>query len=354
MKIITIGNRKIGHGNPVFIIGELSCNHRGDIQVAKDSILKMHEIGVDCVKLQTLRPEKLTLDCAKDDFVIKGGTLWDGRALIDLYRETYTPWEWHEELFKLIDSLGMQYMSSPFDLEAVDFLESLNIPAYKIASFEISDIPLIEKVAKTGKPIIISTGVAELDDIELAIETCLKEGNNDLILLKCTSAYPTPLTEVNLKSMQKLQKKFGLNVGVSDHTMGGLVPATCVALGGSVIEKHFILDKSLGGPDVEFSLDPDEFQQMIQDVKNTEKILGDGEYQLSEKARKSRAFMRSLYYSGHLKAGDVITESSIQSVRPGHGMHPKYFASLIGCRLIRDVQFGDRVCKEDFNDIKDL
>lgn len=342
-KSFYIGDRLVGEGASSFIIAELSCNHRGDLEIAKKSLYEMKEAGVDCVKLQTSNPEKITLNCTKDDFIIKGGTLWDNRSLYDLYSETYTPWEWHKELFELSKKLGLVCFSSPFDLEAVDFLESLDVPAYKIASFEISDIKLIEKVAKTGKPVIFSTGVALEDDIELALNVCKKANNLNVAILKCTSAYPTPLEDVNINMLTTFQDKFRTVTGISDHTKYNNVAIASIALGAKIIEKHFIIDRSIGGPDAEFSLDKDEFKKLVEDVRNSEKILGTSEIIITERVKKNRQFMRSLYFCKDLKVGDVITDESICSVRPGYGLHPKYYDQIIGKTILNDVEFGDRV-----------
>lgn len=267
MTEIKIGTRTLGIGHPSFIIGELSCNHNGNFQLAVDSVMAMHAAGVDCLKLQTARPDSITIDSRKKDFIIGGGTLWDNKSLFELYTEVYTPWEWHEPLQKLAHSLGMEFFSSPFDQDAVEFLEELNVPAYKIASFEITDIPLIEHAASKRKPIIMSTGVAREDDIREAVEACRRVGNEQIILLKCTSSYPTPLEEVNLNTIPLLREKFGVQVGLSDHTIGYVVPMGAVALGAILIEKHFIMDRSFGGPDSAFSMEPSEFGQMISNVR---------------------------------------------------------------------------------------
>lgn len=343
-----IGKLGIGKNFPTRVIGELSCNHLGQLDIAKKTIKAMADAGVDIVKLQTIQPGKITLNSDKKDFMIDTGTLWDNRSLYSLYSEIQTPWEWHPELFDYAKSLGLEIFSSPFDLEAVDFLETLNCPAYKIASFEITDIPLIEKVAKTMKPIVISTGIAEYEDIKLAIETCRSVGNNQIVILKCTSAYPAPIDETNLRTMADIEKEFGVVVGISDHTMSDLVPISSVVLGGKIIEKHFTLDRSQGGADAAFSLEPHEFASMISKVKDVETLLGKVQYDLSGKSKASRKYARSLYYVKELNVGDEITEDAIQSVRPSLGLHPRYYKDVLNKKIKKKVGYGDPVQVGDF------
>ena len=281
-----IGNKEIGGDNPCFIIAELSANHNGELEVALETIRAAKRTGADAIKLQTYTPDTLTIDCDNEYFKIGGGTLWDGKTLYELYGEAYTPWEWHKRLFEVAAEEGLICFSSPFDFTAVDFLEKLNVPAYKIASFEIQDIPLIEYAASKGKPIIISTGIAEEEDIQLAVDTCRKVGNNDIILLKCTSSYPAPLELANLNTIPDLKARFGVEVGFSDHTYGSLAPTVATTLGAKVIEKHFILDKSIGGPDADFSLDIKEFTDLVNQVRDTEKLLGKISYEISDKVKK--------------------------------------------------------------------
>lgn len=347
-KNIFLGKVGIGKDYPTRVIGELSCNHLGDLEIAKKSIHAMVESGVDIVKLQTSRPDKITLNSDKKDFMIDTGTLWDNRSLFSLYSEIYTPWEWHAELFELARSLGVEIFSSPFDLEAVDFLETLDCPAYKIASFEITDIPLIEKVAKTMKPIIISTGIAEYDDIKLAIDTCRAAGNDQIIILKCTSAYPAPLEETNLRTMADIEKEFDVLVGISDHTMSDLVPVSSVVLGGKLIEKHFTLDRKMGGADSAFSLEPHEFESMISKIRDVQSLLGTVTYELNGKSKASRKYARSLYYIKELNEGDLVTEDAIQSVRPSFGLHPKHFKEILNRTIKKKVGYGDPVQWDDF------
>lgn len=335
-----IGNREIGENTPCFIIAELSANHNGSIEVALETIRAAKKTGADAIKLQTYTPDTLTIDCDNEYFKIEGGTLWDGKTLYELYGEAYTPWEWHAELFKVAEEEGLICFSSPFDKTAVDFLEKLNVPAYKIASFEIQDIPLIEYVASKGKPVIISTGIAEFEDIELAIETCRKAGNNDIVLLKCTSSYPAPLELANLNTIPDIKSSFGVEVGFSDHTYGSLAPTVATALGAKVIEKHFILDKKIGGPDADFSLDLDEFSEMVQKIRETEKLLGKVSYEVSDKVRKNKKFARSLFIVEDIKKGDIITEKNVRSIRPGFGMHPKHYKDVLGKKFTGDYEEG--------------
>ncbi len=346
MNEITIGNRKVGIGYPSFIIGELSCNHNGNYQLAVDTVHAMQKAGVNCLKLQTARPASITIDSKKSDFIISGGTLWDNKSLFELYTEVHTPWEWHKSLQELAHSLGMEFFSSPFDHDAVEFLEEMNVPAYKIASFEITDIPLIEHAASKGKPIIMSTGVARENDIRDAVEACRSVGNEQIILLKCTSSYPTPLEEVNLNTMPLLREKYGVQVGLSDHTMGYVVPMGAVALGATLIEKHFIMDRSIGGPDSAFSMEPAEFELMIKNVRDVEKAMGIATMELSEKSEKSRDFARSLYIVNEIKEGEVFTRENIRSIRPGFGLSPKHLNEILGKKAKTNLEKGTPVSWE--------
>lgn len=335
-----IGNKLIGGNNPCFIIAELSANHNGSLEIAIETIRAAKKTGADAIKLQTYTPDTLTIDCDNEYFKIGGGTLWDGKTLYELYGEAYTPWEWHKRLFEVAEEEGLICFSSPFDFSAVDFLEKLNVPAYKIASFEIQDIPLIEYAASKGKPIIISTGIAEETDIKLAVDTCRKVGNNNIILLKCTSSYPAPLELANLNTIPDLKERFGVEVGFSDHTYGSLAPTVATTLGAKVIEKHFILDKAIGGPDADFSLNVEEFTELVNNVRNTEKLLGKVSYEISEKVKNNKKFARSLFVIEDVKAGDVITEDNVRSIRPGYGMHPKYYKEIIGKTFKSDLILG--------------
>jgi pseudaminic acid synthase len=334
---------KIGHHNTdekVFIIAELSANHNGSLDTALKTIDAMRASGADAIKLQTYTPDTITLDCDSEMFTISQGTLWDKRKFHDLYAEAMTPWEWHPILFDHAKSLGMEAFSSPFDSSAVDFLSELEVPAYKIASFEITDIPLIEYTAAQGKPIIISTGIATLNDIEEALEACKRMGNDQITLLKCTSAYPAALEEMNLLTISDMKTRFGVNVGLSDHTMSLAAPVAAVALGARVIEKHFILDRGMGGADSAFSLEPHEFKAMADAVRDSEKLLGKVTYELSPKSLKSREFSRSLFISEDVKAGETISASNVRSVRPSFGLAPKHLKSIVGKRFKTDAIKG--------------
>ncbi len=335
-----IANRTIGEEQPVFIIAELSANHNGSLEVAIETIRAAKRAGADAIKLQTYTADTLTIDCDNEYFQINQGTLWDGKTLYNLYKEAYTPWEWHEQLFKIAEEEGLICFSSPFDISSVDLLESLNAPAYKIASFEIQDIPLIEYAASKGKPIILSTGIAEEHDIQLAIDTCKNAGNDQIVVLKCTSSYPAPLELANMKTMQDMHKRFNVQVGLSDHTFGNTVPIVATSLGACVIEKHFILNKSIGGPDADFSLDEEEFTSLVQDVRNAEKAMGKVTYALSEKVQKNKKFARSLFVVKDIKAGEVITHKNVRSIRPGYGLHPKYLKDILGKTINQDLERG--------------
>ncbi|MBF98481.1 MAG: pseudaminic acid synthase [Owenweeksia sp.] len=338
--MIEIGGFTVSDESPSFIIAELSANHNHDKQIAIDTIRAAKKAGADAIKLQTYTPDTITIDSDNKYFQIDQGTLWDGRTLYDLYKQAYTPWEWHKELFAVAKEEGLVCFSSPFDKTAVDLLEELHTPAYKIASFEIQDIPLIEYVASKKKPVIISTGIATFEDIELAVETCRKAGNEDIIILKCTSAYPAPIELANLRTMLDMKDKFGVQVGLSDHTEGNTVPIVATSLGGKVIEKHFILDRSIGGPDADFSLDPTGFKSMVDAVRDAEKALGKVTYELSEKVQKNRKFARSLFVVKNIKKGEVFTEENVRSIRPGYGLHPKHLNQVLGKRSTMNIDRG--------------
>lgn len=346
--MMKIGNREIGTGHPVFIIAELSANHNGSIDTAIETIRAAKRSGADAIKLQSYTADTITLKCDKDDFKIKG-TLWDGRYLYDLYQEAYTPWEWHKVLFDVAEEEGLLCFSSPFDKSAVDFLENINCPAYKIASFEITDIPLIEYVASKGKPVIISTGIASLEDIQLAVNTCLKAGNNQIALLKCTSSYPAPINEANMVMVKRLADDFNVISGLSDHTMGSTVPIVSVCFGAKIIEKHFILDRSLGGPDATFSMNESEFTEMVKAVREAESAIGIESYELTKKQEDGKVFSRSLYISKDINAGEILSEEHIKSVRPGMGLHPKYYNEILGKQVKRDLTIGERIELKDLN-----
>lgn len=334
-----IANFTLDYNSPVFIIAELSANHNGDLNVALETVRAAKRAGADAIKLQTYTADTITIDCDKEDFLIKG-TIWDGRKLYDLYNEAHTPWKWHKEIFACARDEGLICFSSPFDITAVDFLESLEVPAYKIASFEITDIPLIEYVASKGKPIIISTGIATLEDIELALNACYRMGNRDIGILKCTSSYPAPIEEANMSMITDFRERFNVIPGLSDHTMGSTVPIIATCFGAKIIEKHFILDRSIGGADSSFSMDEVEFTSMVQAVRDAEKAIGVVDYSLTKKQLKGKDFSRSLYIVEAMKSGDIISVENVRSIRPGFGLHPKYLNEILGKRINVDVDKG--------------
>ena len=323
-----------------FIIAELSANHNGSLELAKETIRAAKRAGADAIKLQTYKAETITLDMRNSQFKINHGTEWDGRYLYDLYKEAHLPWEWHQELFETATEEKLVCFSSPFDPTAVDFLETLNVPAYKIASYEITDIPLIELVASKGKPVIFSTGIAGEDDIQLAIEACKKQGNNQIIILKCTSAYPTPPDQANLRTIHEIANRFNVIAGFSDHTLGIVAPVLSVAFGARVIEKHFILDKNNGGLDSHFSLDEREFKEMVIAVRIAERMIGEVSFKITDKMMSQRDFSRSLYIVKNIKKGELITEANVRSVRPGFGLHPKYYREILGKKVNKDLKKG--------------
>lgn len=331
--------------NKTFIIAELSANHNGSKQIALDSIRAAKQAGADAIKIQTYTADTLTLNCNKPDFKVGKG-LWEGETFYSLYQKAYTPWEWHDEIFKVAHQEGLICFSTPFDKTAVDLLESLNNPIYKIASFEITDIPLIKYIASKHKPIILSTGIAMEEDIQLALDTIRGEGCSDITLLKCTSAYPAPIEDANLLTIPDMKQRFGVKAGLSDHTEGSVVPMAAVALGAEVVEKHFIIDRSIGGPDSAFSMEANEFRQMVENIRQVEKSLGRVNYPTDPSTIKGRDYSRSLYVAQPMKKGDAITEDNVRSVRPGFGLHPKYLFELIGRKVNCDLEVGDRMCWE--------
>lgn len=324
----------------VFVIGELSANHNGNFDLAVKTIEALAKTGADAVKVQTFKPESLTLNLRSGHFAPKTDGLWRGYTPWELYSEAAMPYEWQPKLKEIAEQLGLVFFSSPFDFEAVDFLESIGNPIYKIASFEITDIPLIRYAAAKGKPMIISTGVAEIEDIELALKACRDVGNNDITLLKCTSQYPATIEQANLKTMSDLKQRFTVNVGVSDHTMGSLVPVVAVALGATVVEKHFILNRNLGGVDSTFSMEPDEFKEMVITVRNVEMSLGNIDYEVNNADRNRR---RSLFVVKEMKRGEEFTMDNVRSLRPGVGLLPKHLESVIGCVATKDIKIGTPV-----------
>lgn len=324
----------------VLIIAELSANHNNDFDLAKRTIMAMKESGADAVKFQTYTADSLAIDVNNEIFGPRKGGLWKGWRPYDLYKEASMPYEWQPKLAKYANELGLDWFSSPFDFDGVDFLESINCPIYKIASFEIVDIPLIKYVAKTGKPIIMSTGIARLTDIELAIDACKRLGNHEITLLKCTSAYPSPYNEINLKTIPHMKETFGLQVGLSDHTMGIEVALGAVALGAVAVEKHFILDRSQGGHDSSFSMEPAEFKQMVNGIRNIEQAIGTVNYNLTEKTIESRKRGRSLFVVENIKAGELFTNQNIRSIRPANGLHPKYYEKVLEKKAIKEIKKG--------------
>ena len=321
------------------LVAELSANHNHDYNRAEQTIRAAAEAGADAIKLQTYTADTLTIPCDNQYFKIKG-TLWDGKTLHDLYQEAYTPWEWHAPLQKVARECGIDFFSTPFDATAVDLLESLDVPCHKVASFELVDIALLKKIASTGKPVIMSTGMASLAEIDEAVNTLRANGTTDLVLLKCTSAYPAPPCEINLKTIPHLAETFHCQSGLSDHTMGSAVAVAAVALGAKVIEKHFTLSRAAGGPDSSFSMEPQEFAQMVRDIRAAERALGKVSYELTEKERTSLVFRRSLFVVEDIKAGEVFTEKNVRSIRPGYGMPPRHLSDIIGGRAAKDISRG--------------
>lgn len=323
-----------------FIIAELSANHNHKKDIALKTIEAAKKAGADAVKIQTYTADTITLDCDNEYFQINQGTLWDGTTLYKLYQQAYTPWEWHQELFDYATELGIPLFSTPFDKKAVDFLETLNNPIYKIASFEITDIPLVEYTASKHKPMIISTGIATLQEIGEVLAVCKKAGNSDVTLLKCTSSYPAPLNEANLLTIPDMIQRFNCKVGLSDHTMGDTCACAAVTLGAQVIEKHFIIDRSIGGADAAFSMEAEEFALMVKRIRETEESLGQVSYELSELSKKSRKFSRSLFAVQDIRKGDVFTEENVRSIRPGNGISPKYISEILGKKSKISIKKG--------------
>lgn len=339
MSSIEINGRKIGEGYPVYVVAEMSANHNQDYEQAAEIVRAAKEAGADAIKLQTYTPDTLTIDCDNTHFRIKG-TIWEGRNLYQLYTEAYTPWDWQPKLKILADSLGLEFFSTPFDSTAVDFLENTGIPAYKVASFELVDLPLLRRIARCGKPIILSTGMASLAEIDEAVQAIRGAGGRDLVLLKCTSAYPSPPEEMNLRAIPHLRDSFGVPAGLSDHTLGVAVPIAAAALGACLIEKHLTLSRKSGGPDCAFSLEPKEFKEMVKAVRTTEKALGSVQYGSIGKEKEGLNFRRSLFAVKDIKSGDEFSESNIRSIRPASGLHPKYYNDILGKRAKTDIKRG--------------
>jgi N-acetylneuraminate synthase len=339
MNSITINGRTIGPGHPTYIIAEMSGNHGHDFDRAVAIVQAAKHAGADAVKLQTYTPDTLTIDCDNDYFQVQG-TLWHGRTLYDLYGEAYTPWEWQPKLKQVANDLGMDLFSTPFDATAVDFLEAMDVPAHKVASFENVDLPLLRRIAQTGKPVIMSTGMATLGEIEEAVQTLRAAGTTDLALLKCTSAYPSPPEAIHLQTLPHLAQAFQTPVGLSDHTLGVAVAVAAVALGASIIEKHFCLSRAEPGPDTAFSLEPDEFRQMVEAIRTVEPALGRVRYGIEPHEEVSRVFRRSLFVVQSVRAGERFTIDNVRSIRPGHGLHTRYLDWVIGKRAGQDIARG--------------
>ena len=335
-----------------FVIAELSANHNQKLKIAIETIKAAKRVGADAIKLQTYTADTITLKSDKSYFKINQGTLWDGKYLYDLYKEAQTPWEWHEELFRIAREEGLVCFSSPFDRTAVDLLEKLDAPAYKIASFEITDIPLVEYAASKGKPMIISTGIASEAEIQDAIDACKRQFNEDIILLKCTSSYPAPVDQANLKTMVDFKNKFKIDYGLSDHSLGNEVSIAAAVLGASVIEKHFILNKRLGGLDASFSLDETEFKTMVDSVRNACLALGKVDYEITDSKEASRTFMRSLFIVKDIKKGEKLSHSNIRSIRPGYGLPPKYLIDIIGKTATKYLEIGEPLKEGDVSNFE--
>lgn len=338
--VFRIQGRRIADDSPVYVIAELSANHHQSLENALRLVEVAREVGADAVKLQTYTPDTITLDCKGEPFRIGKGTAWEGRSLHDVYSEAYTPWEWHPEIKAKADELGLDCFSSPFDFSAVDFLEEVGVPAYKIASFELVDIPLIQRVAATRKPLIMSTGMATKDEIEEAVQAFRLAGGADLALLKCTSSYPSPPEEMNLRTIPDLFSSFGVVAGLSDHSMDSVVPVAAVSVGARIIEKHLTLSRTVPGPDSSFSLEPAEFAETVKAVRTCEAALGKVNYAPTPKESATRLFRRSLFASEDIAAGEIFSEKNIRSIRPGHGLHPRYYEKILGTRATVSIARG--------------
>ncbi|NFQ00885.1 pseudaminic acid synthase [Clostridium sporogenes] len=337
-----LGDIKVGE-EKAFIIAEMSANHLQDYNRAVQIIKKAKWAGADAIKLQTYTPDTITLDCDNEYFQIRQKTIWDGTTLYKLYKKAYTPWEWQPKLKKIAEDEGLICFSSPFDYTSVDFLEEMGVPAYKIASFEITDIPFVEYIASKGKPVIMSTGIATISDIEEAVNACKRVGNNQIALLKCTSSYPAPIEEINLRTIPNISETFSVIAGISDHTLGSSVSVAAVALGAKIIEKHFILSRDSGGPDAAFSMEPHEFKKMVDDIRDVEKALGKVTYELTEKQKNSREHSRSLFVVKDIREGDIFTEENVKSIRPGFGLKTKYINDILGKKSKKSIQKGTPV-----------
>lgn len=345
---IRIGNRLLGEDAPTYMVAEMSANHNQDYHRALEIVHAAAEAGADALKLQTYTADTITIDSDKPYFRISGGTLWDGETLYSLYQKAYTPWEWQPRLMEEAMKLGMDCFSSPFDPTAVAFMEEMKMPAYKIASYEITDLPLIRRCARTGKPIILATGVAHREEIKAAVDACREEGNQQLILLKCVSAYPTPYEDVNLRMMPGLGREYDTLCGLSDHTMGSAVPVAAVALGAVMVEKHLTLRRSDGGPDSAFSMEPEEFASMVQDIRRVEKALGSEEYRLTPFQEEEHSGVRSLFIVKDIAEGEELTEENVRSVRPGDGLSPARIGEVLGKRATHSLERGEPLREGDF------
>jgi pseudaminic acid synthase len=339
-KVLRINGRSVGAGHPVYVIAEVSANHHQDFEQAVKIIRTAHDAGADAVKLQTYTPDTITIQCDRPEFRITGGTIWDGRTLYELYGEAYTPWEWQPRLKKVANELGLDLFSTPFDATAVDFLEGMKVPAHKLASFELVDIPLIQKMAQTGKPLIMSTGMSTIEEIEEAVRVARQAGATQIALLKCTSAYPALPEDMNLRTIPELSRRFSVPVGLSDHTMGSAVAVAAVALGACIVEKHLTLSRSEPGPDSAFSLEPHEFKAMVEAVRITEKSLGEVYFGIAAKEASSRVFRRSLFVVQDVKRGELFSAENVRSIRPGYGLHTRHLPEVIGRSALRDVERG--------------
>lgn len=344
---IRIENKFIGEKYPCFIVAEMSGNHNMDFERAKEIIRAAAEAGVDAVKLQTYTADTITLNSRQPCFYTTSGGLWEGQTLYSLYKKAYTPWEWQPKLKELADELGIILFSSPFDVTAVDFLEKMNVPAYKIASFEINDTQLLKKVAETGKPIMISTGIADIADIDLAVQTCKDAGNEQIVLLKCTSSYPALYEEMNLALIPNMKETFGCSAGLSDHSLGDEVALAAVAMGASVVEKHFTLKRDDGGVDADFSMEAEEMKDMVKRIRNVEAAIGKVSYSLTEKQKRQKRFSRSLFVSKPVKKGELFTAENIRSVRPGNGLSVKYLEQILGRKASHDLAYAAPLTWED-------
>ncbi|MCR4435058.1 MAG: pseudaminic acid synthase [Clostridiales bacterium] len=336
MKQIKIKNRSIGQGHPCYIIAEMSANHAGDIHRAVEIIHAAREAGADCIKIQTYTADTLTIDSNKEFFTIKGGQ-WNGENLYGLYKKAFTPWEWQGRLKEEAEKAGIDFLSTPFDKTAVDFLEELGVDFYKIASFEVVDIPLVKYIAAKGKPVIMSVGMASLGEIEDAVHAVRSQGNENLCLLKCSSTYPAPLEDMNLKTIRHLEETFDVAAGLSDHSMGSIAAVAAVAVGAKVIEKHFCISRKIENPDASFSMEPEEFKQMVDDIRSVEKALGKISYDLSEGEKASRSLRKSIFVVEDIKKGEKFTEKNIRVIRPGYGLMPKYYEGILGRHAARDI-----------------